>query len=114
MNQREQKIEQNVRQQVHALADAFVQEMAKHNVPMQYLRFRTLPFIGSSKEHVELVLEGRCDNETYAGLDRLDETNIAGLTLGQPTLRRDANGQFDPTLGFLWTATAAVDKWPVE
>ena len=86
--------------------------MAKHNVPMQYLHFETLPVIGSSREHVALTFAGSCDGETYEGLEKLDETNIAGLGLASTALRHDAKGKFDPALGFHWTLTAIVDKWP--
>lgn len=57
-----------------------------------------------------MVFAGRCSKAIYdKARDKLDEENIAGLTLVKQTVKHNAEGEFDPALGFSWLLMAEIE-----
>ena len=93
---------------VQTTINAFIAEMARYNVHAQFRDSKVLPWHGAGKKHFEFRFLAHCDKPTLARLD-LDKT-IAGIKVVNREPRYDAEGEPDPTLGFVLTGQAAFDE----
>lgn len=97
-----------MQQQVRTLVAAVVKEVAAHGIRLEFLRTEDQPITGG--RHVELVFSGRCDKQTFEKAKAtLDEENIAGLPLVNQQTRHNDQGEFDPSLGFVWKLYAVLE-----